>query len=93
MKLMEDCLTPMLGDFLERRKFDETYGFAENSDTRTFRKGRPQLKLFCRFSGEFFFSSAVYGRGSVADKYVGFNLEDELIAGEILFFSKEKLEV
>ena len=92
-KFKEDCLTPMLGDFLERRKFDETYGFAENSDTRTFWKRRPQLKLFCRFSGEFFFSSAAYGRGSVADKYVGVNLEDELIAGEILFFSKEKLEV
>ena len=36
MKFKEDCLTPMLADFLEKRKFDETYGFAENSDTRTF---------------------------------------------------------
>ena len=75
----------MLAEFLEKRKFDETYGFAV---TRNFWK-----KIICCSSGDFFFSSAADGRGSVADNYVGVVVQDELKSGEILFFSKEKSEL
>ena len=86
MKLKEDCLTSMLTDFLQKKKFDEAYGFVDNTDTRKFRRERPQTKLFCRYWGDFFLSSAAYGRGCLADRYVAVWAEDEFVTGEILFF-------
>ena len=89
MKLKEDCLTSMLTDFLQKKKFDEAYGFVDNTDTRKARKflrERPQTKLVCRYWGDFFLSSAAYGRGCLADTYVAVWEEDEFVTGEILFF-------
>ena len=93
MKLKEDCLTSMLTDFLQKKKFDEAYGFVDNTDTRKFCRERPQTKLFCLYWGDFFLSSAAYGRGCLADRYVAVWAEDEFVTGEILFFSKALLEV
>ena len=86
MKLKEDCLTSMLTDFLQKKKFDEAYGFVDNTNTRKFCRERPQTKLFCRYWGDFFLSSAAYGRGCLADRYVAVWAEDEFVTGEILFF-------
>ena len=46
----------------------------------------PNLKLFCRNLDFCFLSSAAYGRGFTADKYIAAFIDGELIAGEILFF-------
>ena len=42
--------------------------------------------LFCRNLDFGFLSSAAYGRGCTADKYVAAFIDGERIAGEILFF-------
>ena len=76
----------MLTNFHEKRKLDESYGFVESSETRKFRQEHPNLKLFCRNLDFCFLSSAAYGRGCTADKYVAAFVDGEMIAGEILFF-------
>ena len=86
MSIKDDCLTEMLTSFHEKRKLDESYGFVESAETRKFRQERPNLKLFCRNLDFCFLSSAAYGRGCTADKYVAALIDGEMIAGEILFF-------
>ena len=86
MSIKDDCLTEMLTNFHEKRKLDESYGFVESSETRKFRQERPNLKMFCRNLDFCFLSSAAYGRGCTADKYVAAFVDGEMIAGEILFF-------
>ena len=86
MSFKDECLTEMLTNFHEKRKLDENYGFVESSETRKFRQEHPKLKLFCRNLDFCFLSSAAYGRGCTADKYVAAFFDGEMIAGEILFF-------
>ena len=55
------------------------------------------MKLFCRKIGNFFLSSAAYGRGCVADKFVCVSIDDDLsgdeyFVGEILFFFRGDVE-
>ena len=93
----DDCLTELLTTFNEKKKLDECYGFVENTKTRKFRSENPNLKLFCRKIGNFFLSSAAYGRGCVADKFVCVSIDDDLsgdeyFVGKILFFFRGDVE-
>ena len=87
LEIQEDSLSEYLRKYKSEPEFNESYGFVENENIKTFSSSNPDVRLFCRFKSKFYLSSVAYERGSLSDKYDVIR-DGDLTVGEIQFFSR-----